>query len=452
MHRAALERHIETFSSQEKFGLAFEALLKLQESDNDFVSVTEYRDIPDLRLRVPPIGALALLPLKDVDNVAQTLMTVAVPLLRKGWKIPADEVILPAVEDSQIEIMSPAWHNWIHDEAGPAALRGLGVNPKGCECLFSRLEIVEGNTGPTRIESVDDTRGKFASLTVILPSLFSGGHLNFSHDGQSIRIELDGKLTSVIAVYDGVEQTASGLSSGVQLRLVYEIASRKDSPFSQAEPRTTRKTFRALFSAWQRASNLAPEFIVYMLRDKYPHASVMDVDSLRGADKPLVSALRSVAEECQIHVYFVHLEIKTMTCRETDTSWSEGDSTGDASFSTVSSDPDEDNEVVNIVQSFDLNGQNIEIPTLDIDLGSLVNGPNVELQSPDEVEEAQYPCFSETKIYRRTVLVLRRTSMPALESEEVLGNVEGGEEAASAHYGAPEADDDLEKLFSLIHL
>ncbi|KAK7006744.1 hypothetical protein R3P38DRAFT_3601488 [Favolaschia claudopus] len=471
MRRAEMERHIETFSSQEKFGLAFEALLKLRESDNGFVFVTEYRDIPDLRLRVPPLGALDLSPLKD--NVAQALKTVAIPLSNEAWKIPADEVNLTSVEHSQIELVSPAWHNWVQDEAGPAALRGLGVNPKGCECLFTHLEIVEGNTeynetnglnlgqlelNPSLkalVASVDDTRAKFASLTIILPSLFSGGHLKFGHDGQSIRIELDGKLTSVIAVYDGVEQTTFGLTSGVQLRLVYAIASHEGSPSSQAEPRTSRKTLRSLFRAWQRASNLAPEFIVYLLRDKYPHASVVDADSLQGADKTLVSTLRPVAEESHIRVYFVHLDIKTMTSRETDTSWSEGDSTGDASFSTVSSDPDEDNEVVNIVQCFDLNGQNVEIPNIDIDLGSLLNGPNVVgLQDPDEVKESQYPCFLETRIYRRTVLVLGRTSMPALDSKDVPENGDGEERGASAHSEVPEADADdvLEKLLSLIHL
>ncbi|KAF7353725.1 2OG-Fe(II) oxygenase [Mycena venus] len=421
-HAFSISNH---FTPLESYTTTFEEIMNsVIKAANHFAFSKRYEDAPNPGLSIDGLGGFDL-PLSELD--ARAIISASVPKLSAGsrgvvvpgaWKIASNKVCL----------QNPAWKRWIQEEAGPAALHALRA-----DCADGQLDYVlravEVHEGTQllgyEVEPPSIAKGQVGILVIMLPSSFSGGKLEFCHDGESVEVELadrSGELTSSVAAYVGVEQTSLALESGYRLGLQYDIVYRGTRLPTLEDLSTPRQKIREFFRDWQEdKSGYAPPFIACLLHHSYSHSAPFNVDTLRDVDELLVSTLRPLAQESKFFIYFAHIQVSVTTtadCSQNDISvaWDEAESfLAEDSFASFASENVEDTEHMTVTQILDLDGNPVEIEGLSMDTGVLINGPEVTLREPDLTTCDTQADPVSVKAYKRTVLLLWSESTSTLK-------------------------------------
>ncbi|TRM69458.1 hypothetical protein BD626DRAFT_624815 [Schizophyllum amplum] len=164
-----------------------------------------------------------------------------------------------------------------------------------------------------RVQSESATTSTaFATITVLLPSFFTGLVAKLSHGHTSQAYDLSEKTlyTTVLAQYADVPCSTTPITSGYTLALSYDVV------HTTATPRPSLPTdlnaveaLRHVLISWKQADRtMAPDKIVYLLDGYYrknPRASVLE-----GVDARRVKALRMLAMQCGFRLGLAHLEIE----------------------------------------------------------------------------------------------------------------------------------------------
>ncbi|KAJ7460906.1 hypothetical protein B0H11DRAFT_156672 [Mycena galericulata] len=380
---------------------------------------------PDPLIYINDLGAVNL-PLIESD--AWRLLSACGPERIAGavssgvWTISSDKV----------QLRNPSWTSWIRDVAGATAVHALRVNAGEAQFKFclKRLELIDSDSEVTQLRVQPAGTSTIGELSVILPSQFTGGKMEFHHDGQTKQVDVaeqSAVLTSIVAAYTGVEQTLSAVTSGHRLALIYDIVAEPGSRTpTLADLESPKQRLRELLSAWSRqdVSGHAPQFLATLLKNRYVHSSPPSESGLVGDDKLLLSALRRVAEELGFSLHLANIEVTTKTAYPPDYSliqgynqsgvWSEGgsfDTTQDDSFASTFTNEEDSNELV-IKEMMDLDGMPVKVEGLDVQSGDLINGPDVILNEADSIsfEDEYY----ESKTYKRTILLVWPESTTSL--------------------------------------
>ncbi|KAJ7778630.1 hypothetical protein DFH07DRAFT_936331, partial [Mycena maculata] len=164
----------------------------------------------------------------------------------------------------------------------------------------AKLAVIDNHSQSTTVRR---DQALFAQFEVILPSKFTGGRLEFRHDGYLKEIDVEKQssfFTSIVAACTGVEQTMAAVTSGYRLTLVYDIA----------EPQTATPQLPAVLEAGHVRA-CTPQFTCVR------RALISD-------DKALLLALRPVAEELRFSLYFAHVEVVVKTMYPVDESQTQG--------------------------------------------------------------------------------------------------------------------------------
>jgi len=301
-------------------------------------------------LEVAGVGpiALPLLPVQAEQLVAvaerapfgrgeQTLIDIDV---RRTWQIAPDRV----------KIGGPAWTNTLAAIVERVA-EGLGV-AEPIDAEFYKLLVYNEGSFFVDHRDTEKAAGMFATLVIVLPSIFSGGELLVRHQERETRFELHGSDPSeaaFAAFYADCLHEVSPVTSGCRLTLIYNLVRR--APGEVLRPpshKTEQEQLSALLRQWaeeedaeEEEDDLEDAFenddrddfgdedafedqdqdrqskgrktrhnkLIYLLDHAYTPAG-LSFDALKGADAARTATVLAAAQaaDCDLHLALLSIE------------------------------------------------------------------------------------------------------------------------------------------------
>ncbi|MGJ7918678.1 2OG-Fe(II) oxygenase [Massilia sp. LXY-6] len=229
----------------------------------------------------------------------QTMIDTAV---RRTWQIDAGA-------------LSFGGRNWQRslDTIVARASDGLGVQEPVRAELYKLLIY---DTGSFFVEHRDTEKaaGMFATLVLILPSLYTGGELLVRHKGREVRLDLgdsDPGDAAFAAFYADCVHEVLPVTSGARLTLVYNlIRNGARGPLSAPEHGEEVGAVAELLQDWIAAQDagIAPDKLVYPLEHAYSMAE-LGFDTLKNVDAAVAQVLTAAAAKtgCELHLALLEI-------------------------------------------------------------------------------------------------------------------------------------------------
>lgn len=267
------------------------------------------------RLEVDGVGpiALPLLPAQAERLVAvaerapygrgeETLVDTEV---RRTWQIGAERV----------HIGGKRWEATLAHIVERAAA-GLGV-AEPVEAQLYKLLVYDQGSFFVSHRDTEKAPGMFATLVVVLPSLYSGGELVVRHRGREAVLDLcrsEPSEAAYAAFYADCVHEVRPVTSGCRLTLIYNLV-RSGPGWLPQPPDYSSELAHVVALLRQWAERLAsgesdtPEKLVYLLQHAYSRAE-LDFDALKGADAAVAAVAVPAAREaqCDVHLALVFYE------------------------------------------------------------------------------------------------------------------------------------------------
>ncbi|KAL1670115.1 hypothetical protein GGF50DRAFT_122817 [Schizophyllum commune] len=262
----------------------------------DFAFCRTYQDAPNPGLYLPnDIGVIGL-PLNAREALAVVASCRRQPALTIQRETGVEWQLQPwELPGSEVGLIYPEWAQFtqrvLHDVCTALGIDTAVVKPR---CKLRELLLCE----PGSVTDAPD--GLFATITILLPSPFTGGALSLTHGLLSKAYDLAASSwhTTAVAWYAEVQPSLTPVASGYAFALSYNIfhaagAPRPVLPDNQA----SIESLRHILLSWKQANSLAvPRKLVYLLDGTYP-ADGLGGGVLRGLDKQKVFALRALATQ-----------------------------------------------------------------------------------------------------------------------------------------------------------
>ena len=286
-------------------------LLKNVRRPGDF-HATGRAEIFAPRLEVDGVGliALPLLPAQAEELVAvaeqapygrggDTLIDTEV---RRTWQIAADHVHLGGRH----------WEKHLAELGGRGRI-GLGVDEPVSAELYKLLVY---DTGSFFVSHRDTEKapGMFATLVVVLPSVYSGGELCIRHCDREVCLDLSSPEPSEVAFaafYADCRHEVRPITAGCRLVLIYNLIRHgqgrpPEPPAYDAEVERVSDLLRRWAAEPAAAERSSPGKLVYPLEHAYTPAEI-GFRSLKGADAAVAAVLVSAAGQanCDLHLAFL---------------------------------------------------------------------------------------------------------------------------------------------------
>ncbi|MDD5033882.1 MAG: 2OG-Fe(II) oxygenase [Methylococcaceae bacterium] len=267
--------------------------------------------MPSLEVEgVGPI-ALPLLPMQAEQLVAvaerapygrgeETLVDTTV---RRTWQIGADK----------IQIRGKYWAQNIGEIVAWIAAR-LGVSEPVTAELY-KLLVYDAGSFFVGHRDTEKAPGMFATLVLVLPSLYSGGELLVRHRGQEARLDLheaDSSELAFAAFYADCVHEVLPVTSGCRLTLIYNLLRTDLSPLEPPEYGEEQGRLAERLRQWGKSKGSSgdesPEKLIYPLEHAYTPAE-LSFTALKGADAARGAVAVAAAEQadCELHLALVSI-------------------------------------------------------------------------------------------------------------------------------------------------
>jgi hypothetical protein len=324
-----------------------------------------------------------------------------------------NNILLAGNKHKQVHSINPAWDEWVQTTIVSQVCEALGVNraPKPPQCKFVKLSIrgraSEPVLGDVSGQSNEDkTTGTFATISIILPSEFTGGKLRLFHTQKSQDFDFARHgmmVTSVLSSYTGLVQELQPVCSGYQISLCYNLVHASNIRPSLPDMSKPLEKLQHILLSWKQSVG-DPKVLAYVFKEQYPELG-LSMDVLKGSDAHALSYLVPVAQSLNFRVYIANIEIRMWgdvhhgqeTGREESYEECGRDFPYLRSESEREVDPDdleldEDiNEEIELTSVVDLDGMPVQIPNLDISRVDHLLG-DITLQDPmsSKPDETEY--------------------------------------------------------------
>lgn len=264
-----------------------------------YVPLLKVDGVGPLSLPLLPSQAEQLIAIAEEAPYGRGQETLIDTSVRKTWQIHADHVHMGG-------------HRW--EETIKTIVRrsaeGLGVGENIRAELYKLLVYDEGGffLSHRDTEKVD---GMFATLVVVMPSVYCGGALVIRHQDRQVQLDLKCDEPSEVAFaafYADCKHEVLPVTSGCRLTLVYNLLQSGDN--DRPKPPDYHDEEGKIVAVLRRWANdrsefgkNAPEKLVYPLEHAYTEAGI-SFSSLKGEDAARASALISAAHQadCEIHL------------------------------------------------------------------------------------------------------------------------------------------------------
>lgn len=227
--------------------------------------------------------------------------------VRRTWQIDA----------GQIKLSGKHWQSQLDAIVGQASA-GLGVAGEVRAELY-KLLVYDAGSFFVGHRDTEKSAGMFATLVIVLPSLYKGGELRISHRQEEVTLDLYRKEPSEIAFaafYADCRHEVLPVSEGCRLTLIYNLV-RPDTKAPLPQPpdyRRQQAQAASLLRDWAtslttKSDRELPEKLIYPLEHAYTQAE-LGFDALKNADAALAEVLAEAARQadCEIYLALVTME------------------------------------------------------------------------------------------------------------------------------------------------
>ncbi|KAH8094889.1 hypothetical protein BXZ70DRAFT_342448 [Cristinia sonorae] len=268
-------------------------------------------EAPNPVLRVKGVGVIAL-PLGDHDAGVIKTSGSARRLVGHTESVSKDETAQVSdiweVDPNMLEFANGSLWDAFLAKTVKMVCKGLSVDEDSDELrleLNKLLVFGPGSCVPSYLETpkADD---QFATVTVILPSQFTGGDVHFTHDDKSVVFDISSNSltqTIVVASYMDAACEIKPITSGHRLALSYSL----HLTTSDAKPMVIRdaeflQEFRPILQSWKEVgAHEEPKRVLcrldYRCSDVSAGLAALDSNAAR-----LITMLNDVATEFGFHV------------------------------------------------------------------------------------------------------------------------------------------------------
>ncbi|KAK6974351.1 hypothetical protein R3P38DRAFT_3378681 [Favolaschia claudopus] len=287
----------------------FEKIFSRFNFKGSFVQTHRYSMASNPCLELEGTGVLGL-PLST--DVAQDLLSNSDGTNR--LEVPAEK----------FRITNPDWDSWLRKQTNTICTELAGKKTKPIYKLTKLF--LEGATEQGRIPDDETTsNGAIASMTVLLPSLFQGGDLTFTHSIQSKTVSFASQshlFTSIAATYSVTRSAFSPPTSGYRLSLHYEIHNPENVDLSIPpfpDMNQSAQSLRRAMINWKARHDQTPNGkpLAFFLQRKYPW-DALDFQALAGQDASLMTYLLPLARELDFQLCLVHVELTRIAMGDYD--------------------------------------------------------------------------------------------------------------------------------------
>lgn len=256
----------------------------------------EVEGVGPVALPLLPVQAEALVAFADQAPYGRGDQTILDSTVRRTWQIDA----------GRVRLTSRHWPG-ILDGIVARVADGLGVSGPVTAELYKLLVYDAGGFFLSHRDT-EKAPGMFATLVIVLPSLYQGGELVVQHDGREVRLDLrrdDPAEAAFAAFYADCRHEVHPVTEGWRLTLIYNLCRTGTAP----EPPhydTERARLAALLRQWPEDG---PAKLVYPLEHAYTPAS-LSFAALKGADAARAAVLTAAAEDagCDLHLALLTIE------------------------------------------------------------------------------------------------------------------------------------------------
>ena len=289
-------------------------ILHTVQRPGDFYT-TGTTDIFAPRLEVAGVGPIAL-PLLPVQ--AQQLIAVAEQApYGRGEATLVDTAVRRTwqIDPERVHIAGRHWERTLADIVAQATA-GLGVTGPVVADLY-KLLVYDPGSFFVNHRDTEKAAGMFATLIIVLPSIYSGGALLVRHRDREARLDLSCPEPSQVAFaafYADCVHEVLPITSGYRLALVYNLR-RQGRGQLPTPPNydTEQARVTALLRQWSAEKDApdddSPEKLLYPLEHAYTPAELA-FEALKGADAAVADVLVAAASaaDCDLHLALVSIK------------------------------------------------------------------------------------------------------------------------------------------------
>ena len=289
-------------------------ILHTVQRPGDFYT-TGTTDIFAPRLDVAGVGPIAL-PLLPVQ--AQQLIAVAEQApYGRGEATFVDTAVRRTwqIDPERVQIGGRHWEQTLADIVAQATV-GLGVTGPVVADLY-KLLVYDPGSFFVNHRDTEKAAGMFATLIIVLPSLYTGGALLVRHGGREARLELSCPEPSQVtfaAFYADCVHEVLPITSGYRLALVYNLRRQGHGQLPQPPDYDAEQArVTALLRQWGAGKDApdddSPEKLLYPLEHAYTPAELA-FEALKGADAAAAAVLVAAASaaDCDLHLALVSIK------------------------------------------------------------------------------------------------------------------------------------------------
>ncbi len=287
-----------------------------------FPPCLEVNQVGRISLPLLPVQAEQLVEVAERAPYGKGYETLVDTEVRRTWQVSAD----------QVNLSGKYWQKSLADIVSRAKI-GLGVD---CDISAELYKLLVYDTGSFFIPHRDTEKadGMFATLIIVLPSLYSGGELVIRHQQEEVKLDLRSQQEEEIcftAFYADCVHEVLPVTDGCRLTLVYNLIRRnKKKPlpippdYFQAE-----KKMAALLNNWAQSPSAetdksdTPEKLIFLLEHEYSIAE-LKFDALKNRDAASADVLLTAAKQAGCNLYLALASIEESGSAE-DTGYGYGD-------------------------------------------------------------------------------------------------------------------------------
>ncbi|MBZ4194789.1 MAG: 2OG-Fe(II) oxygenase [Candidatus Contendobacter sp.] len=257
-----------------------------------------------IALPVLPVQVQQLIAVAEQAPYGRGAETLVDTQVRRTWQIEEARVHLEGVGWTQTLTNIVTW-----------SAASLGVTGRVAAELYKLLIYDEGSFFVSHRDT-EKAPGMFATLVIVLPSIYEGGELIVRHLDREERLELRCEEPSEVAFaafYADCMHEVLPITSGCRLTLIYNLLRRGNDPVPEP-PNYANEQAQAAALLRQWAAELAqpdsdaPVKLLYCLEHVYTEAE-LDFDALKGADTATVAVLVDAAKQADCDVYLALVSI-----------------------------------------------------------------------------------------------------------------------------------------------
>lgn len=270
-----------------------------------FAPSLEVEGVGPLALPLLPAQAQQLIAVAEQAPYGRGEDTLVDTAVRRTWQIDA----------ARVHLGGRHWEQTLTDIVARTAA-GLGVSVPVVADLYKLLVYDPGSFFVSHRDT-EKVAGMFATLIIVLPSLYTGGALVVRHRDQEVRLELSSPEPSQVAFaafYADCVHEILPIETGYRLALVYNLRRQgrgrlpKPPSYDTEQARVT-----ALLQRWSAGKAVpdddAPEKLLYPLEHAYTPAE-LGFEALKGADAAAASVLVTAAAAADCELYLALVSIK----------------------------------------------------------------------------------------------------------------------------------------------